>query len=400
MLLDIETLSPRVRVVLRTLLGQGHAVHVIKPAGRLRTQAPAGMGPNYRESFINAGGVAGPRMLAMLPLLYARTLRALRGEPADVIHCAHLFQLPIGLMLARAKRASLVYDAYDWHSVNWSSYAPPALRPHVRRLIEAVENRLVARSDCVFTVDSVGQALERRYRSFNPDVAVLYNVPPRHVPIAPAKIEELRRRFQDSELVAYAGGIQEVKGFSVTLRAMELVRRQFPRARLLMIGVVNDASGRVKLDECNGLIEYVNFLPYEEMLPYLCVSRVGLALYQPAVHFGMVGKGTARKLFTYMQASLPIVASDFGEISAIVREEGCGVLVDPTDPQRIAGAIIDFLAKPELAAAMGRAGARAIDEKYNWDIESSKLTALYPKAPANGAAQATPHSGGREGNRS
>lgn len=113
------------------------------------------------------------------------------------------------------------------------------------------------------------------------------------------------------------------------------------------------------------------------MFYYLKIAHVALALQQPVGSFLLVSKGNGRKFFTYMQAGLPIIAPNFGEIGLVVKEERCGILVDTTRPEEIAEAITYLLEHPEEAKAMGKRGRRAIEEKYNWEIEKKKLLDAY-----------------------
>jgi glycosyltransferase involved in cell wall biosynthesis len=83
------------------------------------------------------------------------------------------------------------------------------------------------------------------------------------------------------------------------------------------------------------------------------------------------------KLFEYMAAGLPVVASNFPLWKEIVEGNRCGITVDPLDPKAIAQAIEYLLAHPEEARQMGENGRRAVEEKYNWEKEAEKLLALY-----------------------
>ena len=93
----------------------------------------------------------------------------------------------------------------------------------------------------------------------------------------------------------------------------------------------------------------------------------------------MVSKGNGRKFFTYMQASLPIVGPEFGEVGLVVREERCGILCDTTNPDEIAKAIVYLLRHPEEARAMGQRGRAAIEQKYNLASELNKLLEVYQR---------------------
>ncbi len=83
------------------------------------------------------------------------------------------------------------------------------------------------------------------------------------------------------------------------------------------------------------------------------------------------------KLFEYMAAALPVVASDFPAWRAIVEEAQCGILVDPTSPSETAEAIDWLLDHPADARAMGGRGREAVLKRFNWEAESSRLLDLY-----------------------
>jgi len=72
-----------------------------------------------------------------------------------------------------------------------------------------------------------------------------------------------------------------------------------------------------------------------------------------------------------------VVAPDFPEIGKIVREAGCGVLVDPTDPEAVARAIVRLLSHPEEARRMGKRGRKAVEERYCWERMEEKLARVY-----------------------
>lgn len=104
--------------------------------------------------------------------------------------------------------------------------------------------------------------------------------------------------------------------------------------------------------------------------------RAGLLLIKPIPH-EMVGLPI--KLFEYMAAGIPVIASDFPMWRSIIEEAGSGLVVDPEDPNAIANAMRWILANPEEAAEMGLRGREAVLTRYNWEAEARKLLALYDK---------------------
>ena len=83
------------------------------------------------------------------------------------------------------------------------------------------------------------------------------------------------------------------------------------------------------------------------------------------------------KMFEYMSAGLPVIASNFPLWKEIVEGNKCGLTVNPLSPKEIAEAIRYLLAHPEEARKMGENGRKAVLEKYNWDNESRKLMVFY-----------------------
>jgi glycosyltransferase involved in cell wall biosynthesis len=248
-------------------------------------------------------------------------------------------------------------------------------------LLEVVENRLVARADHVFTVDSVNDALERRYERFNKNVTVIYNVPDIDVDVDESLVCELREAYGNECVLTYVGGIMWEKG---SLRMVDVVNELSHKlaVRLVLVGRFKNSEAEVRQiirdNELESTVDIIDWVPFEEMLAYLHVSDIALALHQPTEFYQIYpSKGTGAKFFNYMQASLPIVAPEFGEIGDVVSETGCGVLVDTTDTAAVVAAIQDLVEGDPPLDEIGARGRAAVDESYNWDDEKRKVRRVY-----------------------
>jgi glycosyltransferase involved in cell wall biosynthesis len=81
------------------------------------------------------------------------------------------------------------------------------------------------------------------------------------------------------------------------------------------------------------------------------------------------------KLFEYMAAGRPIVASDLPAFREVLVPGETAVLVTPGDPAALAGGLRRVLSDPELGARLATA-ARAAVRDYTWDRRAERLEAL------------------------
>ncbi|WP_204355747.1 glycosyltransferase family 4 protein [Marinobacter bohaiensis] len=173
--------------------------------------------------------------------------------------------------------------------------------------------------------------------------------------------------------VAYVGGVGINRGIREMVRAMELVKSS---ATFALGGNFNPAGfeDEIRLEAGWERVEYSGWLDRQGVKRLLSESVAGLVTLHPIVNYL---DALPVKMFEYMAAGLPVIASNFTLWKQIVEGNQCGLCVDPLDPEAIANAIDYLVCHPEEAEQMGRNGQQAVQEQYNWGIEEYKLIDLY-----------------------
>jgi len=84
-------------------------------------------------------------------------------------------------------------------------------------------------------------------------------------------------------------------------------------------------------------------------------------------------------------AGLPVVASAHGGVAEVVRDGETGLLVPPGDASALAAAVRVLADDPELAARMGEAGRRRVEEHFGVERMLAELQDLYDELTATEA---------------
>jgi glycosyltransferase involved in cell wall biosynthesis len=83
-------------------------------------------------------------------------------------------------------------------------------------------------------------------------------------------------------------------------------------------------------------------------------------------------------MFDYMAAGMAVICPDFAvEVAPFVEKSRCGLLVDPSNPDKLARALDRLVEDPELIKTMGANGQKAVLEQFNWEAEVAQLVKMY-----------------------
>ena len=172
--------------------------------------------------------------------------------------------------------------------------------------------------------------------------------------------------------VAYVGGIAKIRGIFEITCAMEYTKG----VRLNLVGSFSAKAieQQIKCHQGWSKVNALGFLNRKQVNEVLAKSQVGLVTLHPIITYM---DALPVKMFEYMAAGIPVIASNFPILRDIVEGNKCGVCLNPLKPKAIGETIQFLIDNPVKAQRMGRNGRQAVYRKYNWLIEEQKLLKLY-----------------------
>jgi glycosyltransferase involved in cell wall biosynthesis len=289
-------------------------------------------------------------------------------ERADVCRFHDPELLPIGVLLKIFTGAKVIYDVHEDvpEQILTKHWIPRLLRRPLAGVFNAFEKLLARALDAVVVAT---EGIAEKFAHLKP--IVVHNYPDLGMLPKPCT----RSGGGKEKVLVYIGGISEIRGAMEMVQALEHLSPVWD-IRLDLIGKFEPPDLEQELQALPGYrrVRFLGWMPPERVYTHLENADVGLVCLHPEPRF-MIAWPV--KLFEYMAAGLPVVASNFPLWKEIVEGNRCGVTVDPLDPKAIAQAIEYLLTHPEEAHQMGENGRRAVEEKYNWEREKEKLLELY-----------------------
>lgn len=269
--------------------------------------------------------------------------------------------------ISKLKGIKMIYDSHEYFTET------PELvdRPRVQRVWKRIEGFVVPKLKEMITVcDSIAELFEEKY---GVKCHVVRNIPPRAA--LPSKGDKQALGLPENKhlLVLQGSGINIQRGAEELVKAMKYLDDCF----LMVIGG-GDVLPLLKQMVLDGHLEdRVRFLPrmpYQQMMAYTQLAELGFVLDKNTnLNYRFC---LPNKLFDFIQAGVPIVASHLVEIEKIIKKYNIGLFIPDHDPRSIAKTIREGL-DDAVSRAEWHEGLAQAAEELCWENEQQTLIEIY-----------------------
>jgi len=308
----------------------------------------------------------GSTQVPFLLLFWLKIFRRVASKDFGIVHCHDFDTLPLGYLLIKRKKAKLIYDAHESY-VDMLENLPRLIRKAIYR----AENFLLKRIDLLITV---GEILRETFekRGVRRSCVVGNWKDPSKFKFPPDFLKEEKQRLHISNgqlVIAFVANLGKERQLTQLIEAV----KETPSVTLMVggdgpcRGVIQEASSRYSN------IIYLGYVHPSKVPLYTAICDMIYYGFDPS---NPNSKFSApNKLFEALAAGKAVLTGDFGEIGRIVKETGCGMIVNNYSIMEIKKTFASL--KAETLDQLKENAYRHALSKYNWENASLVLLSQY-----------------------
>ena len=307
------------------------------------------------------------------PLFYLffnlRLFLKLLFSRAHLLYANDLDTLIPNYLVSKIKSIPLIYDSHELFCE-----VPELIQsPLKKRIWLFFESKIVPRlSHCITVNDSIANIFEKKYKTkFN----VVRNISDAENNFQPKTKMELNLPLDKKIILLQGAGINIDRGAEELLDAMSFING----ALLLIIGsgdVWTTLENKVKTNDLKCMVMLIHKIPKNELMHYTYNADLGLSIDKNTnlnYYYSL-----PNKIFDYLQAGVPILASRLPEIEKIITKYEVGDFIDSHEPNAIASKINELLFSDKLVNY--KSNVAIVNSQINWHHEKKKLAAVIKEA--------------------
>lgn len=282
--------------------------------------------------------------------------------------CSHILAndtdtLPAAFLASKLKGVELIFDAHELFPEVPELYN----RPIVKKVWTKIEDLFFPHLKTCYTVcESIAEYYNRKYGI---NMQVIRNIP------FLRDYHEKILNYDSRKIILYQGALNVGRGLEWVIDAMPLVENGV----LVIIGT-GDVESQLKLQVANANLEdkvlFLGRIEAAELHKYTPSADIGLCLLDD---IGLSYRyALPNRIFDYLHAGVPVLATRFPEIEKIVSTYKTGVLINHYEPEYLAKTINDFLQQ-----GFDTSHFAVLSNELCWENESKKLIEIIQKLYKN-----------------
>jgi glycosyltransferase involved in cell wall biosynthesis len=310
------------------------------------------------------------------PVWIYTILKSINGASDPVIIVRDLPLVRAATTIARFRKAKVVFDMAEVYPEMYGSSAKYTNQSWFEKIIKSpsvaarYEKSVLPRVN--HTIAMIEESRDRLLAMGVPAnaVTIVSNTPP-------VDKYNSQRHHHTGEIlrIVYVGFLTELRGLDLLVEATAHFIKKGYAKNTIQVDIVGKGASKKKLiDMVQKLdieesVRVHGWLSQDEVDELMRNANVGALTYRVCGHWNHT---IPNKIFDYMLAGIPVLATEVLPIQRIINETSCGVVCRDLDPADIAERL-EYLRDPAVRQALGECGYQAVQEKYNWETDKQRL---------------------------
>ncbi len=282
----------------------------------------------------------------------------------DILLSNDLDTLPANFLAARFRGKPLVYDSHEL----FTEIPELVDRPEIKKIWLSIESWILPQLKYSYTVcASIADIYNKKYGL---DMKVVKNVP------VCTKHHDIQSDIIDTKgkkIIIYQGALNIGRGIETVIRAMNFV----DYAVFVVVGdgdIKKELVAITKKENLQDKVIFTGIILIDKLPSYTNQADLGISLEEDLglnYYYAL-----PNKLFDYIKASVPVLASDLPEIKEIVNGNNIGITINNKNPEYVAEKI-RFMLNSEIDRKVWQDNLKQIKGKYCWEYEEKVLLNIF-----------------------
>lgn len=349
----------RVHKVCNSLMNAGYDVTLI---GILKNKSSKILDRNYKT-------VRFPVIFKKSFLFYAefniKLFAYILFKKVDIVVANDLDTLLASYLASIIRKKKLVFDAHEYFT------ELPELegRRFVKKIWLRIEQFILPKIKYSYTVcESIANEYKKKY---DIEMKVVMNIPLSQKESNSSLL--LNDKIGTRKVIIYQGALNIGRGIELVIKAMKYIENYV----FLIVGDGDIRDELIELaikEQVSEKVIFTGRISFNELPKYTRRADIGISLEENLglnYYFAL-----PNKLFDYINAGIPVIASDLPEIKKIVLENKIGIIVEDRTPENIAK-IIESIFNDPIILEIWKTNLLIINKKYKWEDQEPVLLSLF-----------------------